>query len=52
MIPSRFGCDLLVVGLGPDGTALAGPATLHGLKVIAVERETDIHPLTSGDDPH
>lgn len=35
---TEFDCDLLVVGLGPVGDALAALATLHGLKVIAIER--------------
>jgi 3-(3-hydroxy-phenyl)propionate hydroxylase len=42
---SGFDCDLLVVGLGPVGDVLAGLAKLHGLSVIAIDREADIHPL-------
>jgi len=38
-------CDLLVVGLGPVGDSLAALASLHGLSVIAVDREADIYPL-------
>jgi len=42
---SKFDCDLLVVGLGPVGDALAALASLQGLSVIAVDREADIYPL-------
>lgn len=41
----RFDCDVLVVGLGPAGEVLAGLARQHGLRVIAIDREADIHPL-------
>lgn len=42
---SKFDCDLLVIGLGPAGDALAALASLQGLSVIAVDREADIYPL-------
>jgi 3-(3-hydroxy-phenyl)propionate hydroxylase len=42
---SGFDCDLLVVGLGPVGDVLAGLAKLHGLSVIAIDKETAVHPL-------
>jgi 3-(3-hydroxy-phenyl)propionate hydroxylase len=42
---SGFDCDLLVVGLGPVGDVLAGLAKLHGLSVIAIDKEATIHPL-------
>jgi 3-(3-hydroxy-phenyl)propionate hydroxylase len=45
MDPTKFDCDLLVVGLGPVGDVLAGLARLHGLSVIAIDKEADIHPL-------
>lgn len=40
-----FDCDLLVVGLGPVGDALAALAHLHGLSVIAIERSPTLFPL-------
>jgi 3-(3-hydroxy-phenyl)propionate hydroxylase len=40
-----FDCDLLVIGLGPVGDALAALATVHGLKVIAIERSPTLFPL-------
>jgi 3-(3-hydroxy-phenyl)propionate hydroxylase len=42
---SGFDCDLLVVGLGPVGDVLAGLAKLHGLSVIAIDKEATVHPL-------
>lgn len=42
---SQFDCDLLVIGLGPVGDALAALATVHGLKVIAIERSPTLFPL-------
>ncbi len=38
-------CDLLVVGMGPAGDSLAALASLHGLKVIAVDKAEGIFPL-------
>jgi 3-(3-hydroxy-phenyl)propionate hydroxylase len=40
-----FDCDLLVVGLGPVGDVLAALATVHGLKVIAIEKSPVLFPL-------
>ncbi len=40
-----FDCDLLVVGLGPVGDVLSALATLHGLKVIAIDRSPTLFPL-------
>jgi len=40
-----FDCDVLVVGLGPVGDVLAGLAKLQGLSVIAIDKETTVHPL-------
>jgi len=42
---SESRCDLLVVGLGPVGDVLAALARLHGLDVIAIDREPDKHHL-------
>ena len=42
---NAFDCDLLVVGLGPVGDVLAALARLHGLTVIAIDREPDQHHL-------
>jgi 3-(3-hydroxy-phenyl)propionate hydroxylase len=42
---SGYDCDLLVVGLGPVGDVLAGLAKLHGLSVIAIDKEETVHPL-------
>jgi len=38
-------CDLLVVGLGPVGNCMASLARLHGLSVMAIDREPDVYPL-------
>jgi 3-(3-hydroxy-phenyl)propionate hydroxylase len=40
-----FDCDVLVVGLGPVGAALAALLARRGVSVIAVERDTLLHPL-------
>lgn len=40
-----FDCDVLIVGLGPVGAALAGLLCDAGLTVIAVERERTVYPL-------
>jgi len=42
---SDFECDLLVVGLGPVGDALAALATVHGLIVIAIDKSPTLFPL-------
>jgi 3-(3-hydroxy-phenyl)propionate hydroxylase len=42
---SEFDCDLLVVGLGPVGDALAALATVHGLAVIAIDKSPTLFPL-------
>jgi 3-(3-hydroxy-phenyl)propionate hydroxylase len=41
----RPDCDVLVVGLGPVGDVLAGLCALEGLRVIAIERDTEPYPL-------
>ena len=38
-------CDLLVIGLGPVGDAMAALAKLNGLRVIALELAREIYPL-------
>ena len=41
----QFDADVLVVGLGPSGVALAALLARQGLTVLAVDRAPDIHPL-------
>lgn len=38
-------CDLLVVGLGPVGDVLSGLAQLHGLSIIAIDKQEQPYPL-------
>jgi 3-(3-hydroxy-phenyl)propionate hydroxylase len=38
-------CDVLIVGLGPVGAAMAALLAQQGVRTIAVERDTDIYPL-------
>ena len=40
-----FDCDVLVVGLGPVGAALAALLARRGVSVIALERDTAVYPL-------
>lgn len=42
---SGFDCDVLIVGLGPVGAALAGLLSDGGLTVVAVEKDLDVYPL-------
>jgi len=42
---SRFDCDVLVVGLGPVGAALAALLGQRGVNVIALEKDADVYPL-------
>lgn len=42
---TAFDCDLLVVGLGPVGDAMAALAKVHGLTVIAIDRSPTPFPL-------
>jgi 3-(3-hydroxy-phenyl)propionate hydroxylase len=37
--------DVVIVGFGPAGSALAGLLALRGLSVLAIDRDTDIYPL-------
>lgn len=41
----EFDCDLLVVGLGPTGDALAALASIQGLSVIAIDQSPTLFPL-------
>jgi len=45
MADPAFDCDVLVVGLGPVGAALAALLVRRGVSVIAVERDTVVYPL-------
>ena len=45
MSTAPFDCDVLVVGLGPVGAALAALLARRGVSVIAVERDTVLYPL-------
>jgi 3-(3-hydroxy-phenyl)propionate hydroxylase len=38
-------CDVLVVGLGPVGAALGALLARAGLRVIAIEKDTEVYPL-------
>src|SRR5271167_3027248 len=40
-----FDCDVLVVGLGPVGAALAALLARGGVSVVAVEKDTTVYPL-------
>ncbi len=40
-----YDCDVLISGLGPTGVVLALLLVGMGVKVIAVERSTDVYPL-------
>lgn len=42
---NSFDCDLLVVGLGPAGDALAALASIQGLSVIAIDQAPNLFPL-------
>jgi 3-(3-hydroxy-phenyl)propionate hydroxylase len=42
---NQFDYDLVIVGLGPTGSMLAGLARLEGLKILAVDREIAVFPL-------
>ncbi len=45
MPTEAFDCDVLVVGLGPVGSALAALLARRGVSVIAVERDTTVYLL-------
>lgn len=40
-----FDCDVLVVGLGPVGAAMAALLVRQGVSVIAIDREAEVYPL-------
>jgi 3-(3-hydroxy-phenyl)propionate hydroxylase len=45
MASRAFDCDVLVVGLGPVGAAMAALLARRGVTVIALERDRTIYPL-------
>lgn len=45
MDTNSYDADVMVVGLGPTGMALAALLARRGLSVIAADRAADIHPL-------
>jgi len=45
MSVETFDCDVLVVGMGPVGAAVAALLARRGIKVIAIDRDTEIYPL-------
>jgi 3-(3-hydroxy-phenyl)propionate hydroxylase len=45
MPSDAFDCDVLVVGLGPVGAAMAALLARSGVKVVAVEKDTTVYPL-------
>ena len=42
---NHYDYDIVIVGLGPTGSMLAGLARLEGLKILAVDREIAVFPL-------
>lgn len=40
-----FDCDVLVAGLGPVGAALAALLARHGVRTIAIDKDTTVYPL-------
>jgi 3-(3-hydroxy-phenyl)propionate hydroxylase len=45
MKDQSFDCDVLVVGLGPVGAAMAALLAAHEVTVIAIDKETTVYPL-------
>ncbi len=45
MSGAAFDTDVLIVGLGPVGAAMAALLTQNGVSVIAIERDAEIYPL-------
>jgi 3-(3-hydroxy-phenyl)propionate hydroxylase len=44
-VNSSVTCQVLIVGLGPVGTTLAGLLADAGVKVLAIDRSTEVYPL-------
>ena len=42
---SGFDCDVIVVGLGPVGAALAALLVQQDLSVIAIDKDVDVYPM-------
>jgi 3-(3-hydroxy-phenyl)propionate hydroxylase len=42
---SKLDADVVVVGFGPVGAALAGLLGLRGVRVVAIDRDVDVFPL-------
>lgn len=40
--PTRLDCEVLIVGLGPTGSVLAGLLGAHGVNTLIVDREPDL----------
>ena len=38
-------CDVAIIGLGPAGACLANWLGAYGLKVVVLEKSTEIYPL-------
>ncbi|WP_332770816.1 bifunctional 3-(3-hydroxy-phenyl)propionate/3-hydroxycinnamic acid hydroxylase MhpA [Phenylobacterium sp.] len=45
MTESHFDTDVLVVGLGPVGSALTALLAQRGVTVIAIDKDTEVYPL-------
>jgi 3-(3-hydroxy-phenyl)propionate hydroxylase len=45
MAKAGFDCDVLVVGLGPVGAAMAALLVQQGLRVTAIDKDTSVYPL-------
>ncbi|WP_374572028.1 bifunctional 3-(3-hydroxy-phenyl)propionate/3-hydroxycinnamic acid hydroxylase [Phenylobacterium sp.] len=45
MADQAFDCDVLVVGLGPVGAAMAALLVRQGIDVIAIDKDTAVYPL-------
>jgi 3-(3-hydroxy-phenyl)propionate hydroxylase len=44
-VSQPFDCDVLIVGLGPVGAAMAALLALEGVTTIAIDKDADIFPL-------
>jgi 3-(3-hydroxy-phenyl)propionate hydroxylase len=45
MTADAFDCDVLVVGFGPVGAAMAALLARRGIEVIAIDRDSAVYPL-------